>query len=132
VSKNTSGVFLGYSNFDGVYVAVLMTGKGTFIADNEGPGTVPYQIHLQMFLASLGTHGHCADEIFIFQQISLHSAPCHFFRHNGLGSTGEMCRSPPCSCVKALSRKILISRISRVSPFEVPFQIRLDGVMFKF
>ena len=61
MSKNTSGVFLGYSNFDGVYVAVLMTGKGTFIADNEGPGTVPYQIHLQMFLASFGTHGHCAD-----------------------------------------------------------------------
>ena len=34
-SKNTCGVFLGYSNFDGVYGAVLMTGKGTFIVGKQ-------------------------------------------------------------------------------------------------
>ncbi len=38
--------------------------------DNEVPGTVPYQIQLQMFLTSFGRRAHCAVETFIFKQIS--------------------------------------------------------------
>lgn len=34
-AKNTSGVFLGYCNVDGVYGAVLMTGKGTFVVSKQ-------------------------------------------------------------------------------------------------
>ena len=34
-SKNTVGVFLAYSNFDGVYGAVLMTGKNTLLVGKQ-------------------------------------------------------------------------------------------------
>jgi hypothetical protein len=34
-AKNTSGVFLGYCNVDGVYGTVLMTGKGTFVVGKQ-------------------------------------------------------------------------------------------------
>jgi len=34
-AKNTSGVFLGYCNVDGVYGAVLMTAKGTFVVSKQ-------------------------------------------------------------------------------------------------
>ena len=41
-AKNTSGVFLGYCNVDGVYGAVLMTGKGTFVGNQQMAFDIKY------------------------------------------------------------------------------------------
>jgi len=34
-SKNTSGIFLGYSFLNGIYGAVLLTGKGSYVVGKK-------------------------------------------------------------------------------------------------